>query len=81
MPTATLTSKGQVTLPRKVREFLNVGTGDRLEFVLESDQVVLRANQGSLGALKGALRDQVRRPVSLAQMDAAILEQHSRRRR
>lgn len=80
MPTATLTSKGQVTLPKKVRQFLKVAAGDRLEFVLDADRVVLRAGHGSLASLKGVLQGLVRRPVSLAEMDAAILSQHSRRR-
>ena len=80
MPTATLTSKGQVTVPKKVRDFLELRAGDRLEFVLETDRVVLRSGRGSLSALEGVLRDAVRKPVSLAEMDAAILAQHSRRR-
>ncbi|MEY4713383.1 MAG: hypothetical protein RIS88_2833 [Pseudomonadota bacterium] len=33
MPTATLTSKGQITIPVDVRHALNVDTGDRVEFV------------------------------------------------
>ena len=33
MATATLTSKGQITLPRVVREKLGVSAGDRVEFV------------------------------------------------
>jgi AbrB family looped-hinge helix DNA binding protein len=34
MPTATVTSKGQVTIPRKVREALRLRPGDRVDFVL-----------------------------------------------
>ena len=33
MSTATLTSKGQITIPAAVREALRVGAGDRVEFV------------------------------------------------
>ena len=33
MATATLTSKGQITIPVEVRHALQVGTGDRVEFV------------------------------------------------
>ena len=35
MPTATITSKGQITIPKEVREALGVSTGDRVEFVAE----------------------------------------------
>ena len=35
MSTATLTSKGQITIPKDVREGLGVGTGDRVEFIDE----------------------------------------------
>ena len=37
MPTATLTSKGQITLPRRVREHLRVQTGDAVDFIIGSD--------------------------------------------
>ena len=33
MTTATITSKGQITIPAIVRQSLNVGAGDRVEFV------------------------------------------------
>ena len=33
MTTATLTSKGQITIPASVRDALHIGTGDRVEFV------------------------------------------------
>jgi antitoxin PrlF len=35
--TATLTSKGQLTVPRAIREALHLRTGDRLEFDVEAD--------------------------------------------
>ena len=37
MPTSTLTSKGQITLPREVREALRLQTGDVVDFVLGTD--------------------------------------------
>ena len=39
--TAKITSKGQVTLPREIRERLGVGDGDRVRFELENGAVVL----------------------------------------
>ena len=41
MPTATLTTKGQVTIPKEVREHLGVDTGDRLSFVVQRDGTVI----------------------------------------
>jgi len=41
MPTATLTSKGQTTIPQKIREHLGLQPGDRLEFVVQADNSVL----------------------------------------
>jgi len=40
--TAKLTSKGQLTLPKPVRMRLGVVTGDKVDFVEDSGQIVLR---------------------------------------
>ena len=39
---STVTSKGQVTIPKEIRETLGVIEGDRLVFLVEGDRVVLR---------------------------------------
>lgn len=73
MPTATVTSKGQITLPKRVREALRVKVGDQVDFVLEADgEVRVRAASGDVSELKGLLHRAGRRPVSLQAMEAAI---------
>ena len=73
MPMATLTTKGQITIPKAVRDRLELRTGDEVEFTIESDdRVTLRPARIDVGALKGALRRPGRAAVSLEDMDAAI---------
>lgn len=80
MPTTTVTSKGQVTIPKRVRDFLRLRPGDRLDFVIGEDgRVVVRAGTASARELKGLLRRPGRRPVSLAAMEAAIARHHRSR--
>ena len=80
MPSASLSSKGQVTVPKAIRERLKLKTGDRLDFVIEGDKVVLRPGTRDLRSLRGVLHRPGRKAVSLAQMDAAIVEYHGRKR-
>ena len=57
MPTATITSKGQITLPREVRDHLHVREGDRVEFEIDRDgEVRVRPVTGSVEELFGMLR-------------------------
>ena len=57
MPSAKLTSKGQITIPKEVREALGLRTGDRLAFRLHDDgSVAVEAEKVSLNALRGAVR-------------------------
>lgn len=72
MPTTTLTSRGQTTIPKSIREALQLRPGDRVEFILEGDQVVLRRAGADLTALDGMIDRSDRDPVSIEEMDAAI---------
>lgn len=72
MPTATLTSKGQITLPADLRRVLALESGDRIEFFRQADGVYgLRPLTGSVRDLKGIVPRPTKR-VSIAQMDRAI---------
>lgn len=72
MTTATITSKGQLTVPKAVRDALGIGPGDRVDFVQMADGnfAVLPATK-SVKTLKGII-PKPKKPVSLEDMDAAI---------
>ncbi|MES2297849.1 MAG: AbrB/MazE/SpoVT family DNA-binding domain-containing protein [Pseudomonadota bacterium] len=75
MATATLTSKGQVTIPVSVRTALGLDTGSRIEFVeTAKGQFSIVAATSPAQALKGVLRKSAK-PVSLDDMDRAIAAQ------
>ncbi len=78
MSTATLTSKGQITIPADVRRVLNVQTGDRVEFVqVEPGRFELVAATRSVRELKG-LFGKASRTVSIEDMNRAIAQQAAR---
>jgi antitoxin PrlF len=66
---ATLTSKGQTTIPKEIRESLGIKPGDRMTFTLMPDgTVVMRVKNGSMMRLAGALHKKGRKPVSIEKM-------------
>jgi AbrB family looped-hinge helix DNA binding protein len=73
MPNATLTSKGQTTIPKEVRNFLKLRPGDRLEFILhENGTVILKPATLNISDLKGILHRPGMKPVSVSAMNSAI---------
>jgi antitoxin PrlF len=72
MSVATVTSKGQVTIPIDVRRALGIETGTRVEFVPRADgSFEFIALAGSVSALSGIV-PWSGRALSLDEMDAAI---------
>ena len=57
MPIGTLTSKGQITIPKQIRERLRLETGRRVEFNVDSKgNVILTPHNKDIRALKGIIR-------------------------
>jgi len=72
MATSTLTAKGQTTIPKGVRDFLGLRPGDRLDFVIEGDKVVLEPATADVRELRGVLHREGREPVTTEAMAAAV---------
>lgn len=69
---STVTSKGQTTIPKVVREHLGLHTGSRIAFILqENGEVKLMLADVDIAELKGSL-PKPKRPVSLEDMERAI---------
>jgi antitoxin PrlF len=72
MATATLTSKGQITIPLDVRRRLKLEAGTRVEFVESADgEFLIRPAVADVRSLKGLLR-KPGKPVSIEDMRKAI---------
>lgn len=66
---ATLTSKGQTTIPKAIRDSLSMKAGDRMTFTLMPDAtVVMRVKSKRVADLAGVLRKKGRKPVPLEQL-------------
>mgnify|MGYP001812412049 CR=1 FL=1 len=74
MPTSTVTSKGQITLPRDVRQTLGLDAGDKVDFVEVEGGFKLGPLRKDVRALKGRFAGRVKRPVTLEEMDDAIAQ-------
>lgn len=79
MSAARLTSKGQATIPKEVRDFLHLKAGDRVDFILMDDgRVLLQPATRQVSSLKGMLHRKGMKSVSVEQMNAAITRRATR---
>jgi len=73
MVTATLTSKGQITIPKSVRRSLHLHTGDRIAFIVHGDhEATLMPVTKSVDEVFGSLHKHNMTTRSVADMNAAI---------
>jgi AbrB family looped-hinge helix DNA binding protein len=69
MSVSTMTTKGQTTIPKDIRDGLGLKPKDQIHFTMLADgTVIMRAKKRSLAELYGALRKPGRKPVELADM-------------
>jgi len=72
MQITKLTSKGQTTIPKEIRNHLNIHSGDRVVFVIDDDgKVFLFSASCDVSELKGML-PKPRKAVSIEDMNKAI---------
>lgn len=77
---SALTTKGQATIPKPIRDHLHLHPGDRVKFFVHPDGSVVILPKIRTSALKGMLRS-ARKPASLENMDSAIAEAAASRSR
>jgi AbrB family looped-hinge helix DNA binding protein len=73
MQESTITTKGQTTLPKDVRQALDLKPGDKLRYLILDDGEVRIIRARSARDLAGALHSLTQRVVTLDEMDAAIV--------
>lgn len=75
MPQSRLSSKGQLVIPKEVRDFLRVTAGDRIDFVVRDDgQVVIRPAVTEFSDLRGLLARRDGKGLTVEEMNEAIRE-------
>jgi len=67
---SAITSKGQATIPKAIRERLGLKPGDRIKFFVHPDGSVALLPKVRASALRGMIKPQ-RRPVTVEEMDEA----------
>jgi len=73
MPAATLSSKGQIVIPKSLREQLGLKPGDSVDFIIqENGDVLIRPAAQDVQKLKGMLYRAGRKPVSIEEMNTAV---------
>ncbi len=79
MPAATITSKGQITLPKAVRDHLQLETGQRVEFLIGDDgTVTVWPVTADVTSLKSVLPPP-KRTLTLDEIDQVIRERALRK--
>jgi len=81
MVTATLTSKGQLTIPKAVRDSLNLHAGDRVAFIVHNDtEAVLKPVTKSVDEVFGRLHCAGQQRKSVEDMNAAVAKRMRERK-
>ena len=74
MTKAIVTTKGQVTIPKEIRDYLNLDTGSKVDFIVdENGTVKLISLNVPIHKLSGILHKKEMIPATLSQMEEAII--------
>jgi AbrB family looped-hinge helix DNA binding protein len=71
---SAITTKGQATIPKAIRDHLRLKPGDRVKFFVHPDGTVVLLPKIPISSLRGVVKSSRRRPPTIEEMDAAIAE-------
>jgi antitoxin PrlF len=74
VPEATLTAKGQATIPKVVRDFLHLKSGDKVKFFFDAHGRVVMLPKIPAASLRGTVRSRLGRPATLEEMEEGIAQ-------
>lgn len=75
MATATITSKGQVTIPKKIRDKLGLQSGDQLSFDIDTyGNITIRPEKGNPDTAYGILHRENQEALSVDEMESGVAE-------
>jgi antitoxin PrlF len=75
MTKSTVTSKGQVTIPKEIRVHAMIHEGTQVDFQIQSDgKILIIPIQRHISQLKGIIKSKRKKPVSLTEMKKAIVD-------
>ena len=73
MVESKITTKGQCVVPKKIRDYMRLNPGDKIDFVIREDsEVCVRPVILDVRELKGQMKKPGRKPVSLKEMEKAV---------
>jgi antitoxin PrlF len=76
--TSTVTRKGQVTIPKRIREEMDLHLGDRVLFLVRDDEIVLKPMRVSILDLQGTVAPK-NRPEDFDRVRATVKRRHARK--
>jgi AbrB family looped-hinge helix DNA binding protein len=81
MPSSTITSKGQTTIPKAIRDYLKLQPGNRIDYVVdETGKVVIEPATFDIRDLHGILHRPGREALTVEQMNQVIRSRHGSKR-
>lgn len=73
MTKSTVTSKGQVTIPKEIRVATMIHEGTQVDFQIQNDgSILIIPIQRHISELKGIIKSKRKKPVTLTEMKKAI---------
>jgi len=72
--TATITQKGQITIPVNIRNALGLGTSSKLIFSIEEEKIVAHPVKGDLLSLYGSLKTRGKKPTDSKKIRKIVIK-------